>query len=77
MSFLQKKIAQFFGKMTFKQLQDGVRFQFFLKKLIERRTLIQKSLFLHCYSVLFEKIEMQKFPNFENLRILSKSEFLF
>jgi hypothetical protein len=56
--------AQFFGDMALKKIQNGVRSQNFLQKSIERKILLQNSLFSQCcwLQARLRKFKCKKFP---------------
>jgi hypothetical protein len=65
MSFLWSDFsAQFFGKMALKKIQDGIRFEISLQKSIDRKILLQKSLFLQCcrLQARLKKLKCKNFP---------------
>jgi hypothetical protein len=63
--------------MALKKIQDGIRIKISLQKSIDRKILLQKSLFLAVLqaSGSFEKIEMQEFSDFENLQFVKNTKF--
>jgi hypothetical protein len=68
--------AQFFGKMALKKIQDRIQFKIYVQKSIERKILLQKSLFRSVVGFsLIWKIEMQEFPNFQNLQFVKNTAF--